>query len=76
MALQLEPILKKGPPCTVGVALRQCDADDRAVLQGWLDDPSITHARLARSILLSELGRVAPESVRRHRAKDCLCGTD
>lgn len=62
-----------GPLCTVGRLLDGLNDDDRATLLGWLQDRTITSAR----ITLALRARIAPDigehTIARHRRKMCRC---
>lgn len=74
MALNAErtpPPIRKGPRCTVCVALSHMDAADRAVLLGWIDDVRITDGMTAEWVLRDAGMVIAVTAIGRHRRRNC-----
>lgn len=73
---KLAPV-KKGPTCTMGLLLATIDADDRATLLEWLNNPrEYAGTRIAEE-LTAEFGqRIGAEAVQRHRRGRCLCSVE
>ena len=63
----------KGPPCTMGQIAERLDADDLAVLDGWMGNRSVTGSWIARQLVRAG-HQVAPQTVQRHRRGECKCG--
>ena len=64
--------VKKGPHCTIGLALDKLDPKDRNDLIVALDRPDIQGTVIAK--VLTERGLVIrPEAVSRHRRRLCNC---
>lgn len=75
MALSLDGLSAKshkGPRCTVWLILNAMSDEDRATLQGVLDDPRYESSQIAR-VLTSNGHRVADGTVSKHRRKGCAC---
>lgn len=64
---------RKGPPCGVGVLIASDPDGFGAEVVEALDDLDCTAAALSRA-LAKHGHRVAPDTIRRHRRGDCLCG--
>lgn len=61
-----------GKPCSVGALLDTLAATDQSELLSWLDDPSVEHESIWRS--LRKAGhRVGKQTVGRHRRGECKC---
>lgn len=64
---------KKGPSCTVGIAIAELPEKDAARLVQALATPALRHTSIAK--WLDKAGyRVHPSSIGRHRQKMCGCG--
>ena len=65
--------LRKGPVCSVTVALTQLDADDRKALTAAFANPAYQHTQIAGA--LKAIGMdVSPTAISRHRRNECMCG--
>ena len=64
---------RKGPPCSVGVAIARLDKDESAAVAA-----AIAAGKTSRAvaIVLTQWSGVSvrEQSVARHRRGDCLCG--
>ncbi len=64
---------KKGPDCSVGVALDHLPPDiDRAELEEAIDNPLIRFTTIAAWAKNHDL-TLKPEALSRHRSKACRC---
>lgn len=76
MALSVDAFITASQPrralCTVAKILDGLDPKDRAVLQGALDDPGVTHAAIER-VLIGEGYKLGQSTVARHRRHGCAC---
>jgi methylmalonyl-CoA mutase cobalamin-binding subunit len=64
---------RKGPECTVALAMRQMDKATLATCQAALDNAAAPSTQIAKA--LQELGfAVRYEALQRHRRGACRCG--
>ena len=61
---------KKGPVCSVCIAISVMDEEDRADLMLALDDPVYTSMGISRA-LRAEGYDVSGQTLQRHRRRDC-----
>ncbi len=64
-----------GQRCTVLALWSTLDDADQAVLEGWLNDPDVAHAAIARRLRHHDMP-IAPGTVSRHRRHECFCRLD
>lgn len=64
---------RKGPPCTVGIALSQLDKADASTLLEWLADDKRQHVWIARALRKHADTHVQPAAISRHRNGECGC---
>lgn len=76
-AAGITPARNQGPKCSVGSAIEEMDAEDRAQLDDWLAMPlkDMAHSRLTR-ILRTAGFKVGADAVARHRNGGCACRND
>ncbi len=65
-------VIRKGPPCTVGLFLAQMDAEDRVDVEGLFADGTLT------SVIRSQVQKYyehvpAADTLNRHRNSVCKC---
>jgi len=63
----------KRQACSVSLLFDALKPKDRAVLQGVLADPTVSHAAI-ESVLKRNGHAVAQSTVSRHRRGECTCG--
>ena len=73
LAEHLPAPARRGPRCTVSVALDQLDRDDRHTLVAWLGDPDITARRIAAAVQSATSLSLTVTTVHRHRRQECGC---
>jgi len=73
LAEHLPAPARRGPRCTVSVALDQLDRDDRLTLITWLDDSAITGRRIAAAVRSATGLALTVTTVHRHRRHECGC---
>jgi len=69
-ALKIEASRKHGPRCTLCILISGLPEGDAKALQAALSDGGVTSSAIARA-LASEGHDIRPETVRRHRAREC-----
>ena len=69
-ALKAEAEKKPGPRCTLCNLTLTLPKDDLAALDAAMADLTVTSSSISRA-LMSEGHDMRPETVRRHRAKNC-----
>jgi hypothetical protein len=70
-------VVRKGPPCTMGLLLATIKPDDRSTLLEWLNDPrTYPGSWIADQLTAEYQQRVGPETVNRHRKGRCLCSVE
>lgn len=64
----------QGAECSVGILLREVDADTSGEIRAALDDPGVQHAQISRA--LKTIGHsISAMTIGRHRRGDCKnCG--
>ena len=65
--------VKKGPRCTVGVALSKLEGERLEKALSALDAPEIRHNMIATRLSEWTGERLGATTVGRHRRKECLC---
>ena len=65
--------LRKGPVCSVTVALTQLVADDKAALETAFANPGYQHSQISAALKAIGLD-VSPTAISRHRRNECMCG--
>jgi hypothetical protein len=71
-AIAAENLQRKGPACTVGVALSTLAKADAADLRAALADPGIACTALSRALRAVDVV-VSGTTLSRHRKGDCGC---
>lgn len=64
--------IKKGPPCSLEVVLREMKNPDREDLLEAMKDPTIMATTISR-VLARRGVKVGPQAIRRHRNGECRC---
>jgi len=70
---------RNGPPCSVGVLLRELSAEDRGTLLGWMElDSGWFHSSIADALAAEGFSnrsgfRVSEQSIGWHRRGKCAC---
>jgi hypothetical protein len=64
---------KRGPSCTVHLAMQNMDADTLEKFTAAMANPSAAGTLIAKA--LQDLGfKVRPDAIQRHRRRACRCG--
>jgi hypothetical protein len=64
---------KRGPTCTVGLAMKDMDEDTLKKFTAAMANPSAAGTLIAKAV--QDLGfKVRPDAIQRHRRGACRCG--
>lgn len=74
-AIAIEARGKKGPPCSIGLALEAMDPVLRGKVEQSIQDPMVKGAHISRALgHLDPPVNVSGSTVQRHRNGECACG--
>jgi hypothetical protein len=64
---------RRGPDCSIAIAIAQMDDDTLNKFQAAMDNPSAPGTEIAKALV--DLGYlVRPDAIQRHRRGACRCG--
>jgi uncharacterized membrane protein len=72
---QLQTSVRKGPPCTVSLALEQLSPEETVVFHDAMRNPQQQGTRIAAE-LRREGYNVKDDALQRHRRGLCACGDE
>jgi hypothetical protein len=71
-SLDAEVRARRASTCGIAATFAKLEPDDRTILEGWLADDTVEHAKI--SAALTQIGfRVAGNTIGRHRRGICSC---